>query len=191
MDRNDLNAAITAELEKTRPLTKKRVLLDIVQENFKTICFYREENYTFKQIHEAFQNAGLIICSLSHFKACFYKIKRNGIQSTNIRDSFSDAPGSDLPLLRRTPSEKVDESQDEKLGISSQANTSLEGLLESMFGASEHADKNNEEGRNKIEDDISSPPARPSLLTEEMAARMVRDKKLFDEQIRRMGIVRE
>ena len=178
-----LDAALDSELSSFA--SQKRVKVDaIVEGYFEKIDYcYQVQKYPFEVIYGGFKKAGLIGCSFNYFRNRYYQIRKVKASLGSIEDKSID--------LKEVPDAELSSVKERSLGVSSQANISLEGLLESMFGASEHVDKNNEEGGNKGEDISSSPPAQPSLLTEEMASRLIQNKKLFDERIRSMGIVRE
>ena len=85
----------------------------------------------------------------------------------------------------------ANKSSDSNVGNSSRASSSFQELLDTMFGGSSQEAEDSNKGENTGNDDESSSSVRPSLLTDAMAARLLHDKKLFDERIRSMGIVRD
>lgn len=156
---------------------------EVVRSNFEKIEDYRRKKYPLTVIFSGFKRSGLIDCGLPHFRACYYKCRKQGI-SVDLCSKRS-------PILQSPEIEPANKPSDSNVGNSSRTSSSLEELLDTMFAASSQEAEDGNKGENTSYDDKSLSPVRPSLMTEKMAARLIHDKKMFDERIRSMGIVRD
>ena len=183
----DLDESIKAEWRNSSQRTKVSVY-EVVQNNFEKIEYYRKKKYPLTVIFAGFKRSGLIDCGISHFRTCYYKCKKQGA-SFELRNRQDLDPYN--ALTKEGHSLDVGRS-----GLSSQDHEDAkdffdpEAAIERVLGSSKTSEKE-AEGAGEGERGSHSPIEPPSLMTKEMAARLERDKQLFKERLRSMGINRD
>ena len=155
---------------------------DAIEEYFDRIeHFYRTRKYPLLVIYSGFKSLGILECSFQYFRNRYYKIRRSMISSgvlgiNSISLMNSDAEEASKSVIN--PSER-----------DSGGDFDPKAAMNRIFGSS-MASKEEDEGTAEDEGTTSNDETPSSMMTPKLAADLERDKQLFKERLRSMGIDR-